>query len=159
MEKYYIEAKNVQAIPVLTVLEEIAVSSLEEVAKDLHYQAEANAKESLICISEVANLDPDTKVKVCCPIHDIDLYYDKEKYKIEVLPRTLVLSTIHLGQYNDLKDVFKTMNEYIIKNKLSTGLPYRMVFYREKRRKERPLLHQPPVNPYVTEVHIPLFDS
>ncbi|MFI3254145.1 MAG: GyrI-like domain-containing protein [Eubacteriales bacterium] len=156
---YQIEVKNVPSIPVLTHIGTVPATTMEVVAFDLHFKAEASNEDSLFCISRYATLDEETEVKLCCPIHSVDLEIDTSKYKIEVLPRCLVLSTIHNGKYNELKDVFKAMNEYIIKNNLTTALPYRMIYHREKRHKERPHLHKIHENEYVTEIQIQILDK
>lgn len=156
---YNIEVKNVPPLPVLTHIGTVPATELENVAYGLHHKAEANRTDSLFCLSRYATLDEDTEVKICCPIHSVDLDISGSQYKIEVLPRCLVLTTIHTGVYNELKDVFKVMNEYIIKNKLTTSLPYRMIYHPEKREKQRPHLHKRHENEYVTEIQIPILDQ
>lgn len=156
---YNIEVKNVPSLLVLTHIGTVPATEMEIVAFDLHFKAQASSEDSLFCISRHATLDEETEVQLCCPIHSVDLNIDESKYKIEVLPRCLVLTAIHNGKYDDLKDVFKSMNEYITKNKLTTALPYRMVYHREKRHKERPHLHKIHENEYVTEIQIQILDQ
>lgn len=157
--EYNIEVKNVAPLMVLTHHGKCSGADIKRIAYELHATANLNEKESLFCLTEVPYLDDSVKVKVCCPIRSVDVKFDKNVHTIEVLPRSLMLSTIHLGEYNDLKDVFKGMNEYIEKNNLHTALPYRMIYHREKRENVRPDVHRKPENEYVTEIQIPLLDQ
>lgn len=157
--EYYIEVKNVPSLLVLTHVNQCPASALEEMAYKLHHIAKASDKDSLFCISQTKSLKEEGEIKICCPIHSIDLEYDMKDFLIEVLPRTLVISTIHKGEYNDLKRVFEGMEEYIKKNKLVTGLPFRMIYHREKRDVDRSDFVTRPINEYVTEIQIPILDQ
>lgn len=149
-----IEVKNVSPLVVFTHFDKRKVSDLEQTSYELCNIAEINTKESLFCIVDQPLLDDDVEVQVCCPIKNVDLVYHEKKYKIQVLPRILVLTTIHHGEYNDLKAVFEEMSRYIEKNNLVTQLPYRVVFHREKREWDRLSVQKKPDRDYVTEVQI-----
>lgn len=154
--KNYIEVKSVPSVIVLTHLEACTAKDLEQMAYRLYGEAEMSDKDSIFCLIDKPYLEGDADVKVCCPISNIDIDYDKEERKIEVLPHSLVLTAVHLGQYNDLKAIFKDMNEYIEKNNLTASLPYRVIFHREKREKEREVPYDKPGKDYVTEIQISL---
>lgn len=165
---YYIEVKNVSPIIVLTHKDTRMATELKDTAYELYYKAKMTNKDSIFCLTEKpylkSDIDDDVKLKVCCPISDIDLEIDKNLYQIEVLPRSLVLTTIHRGDYDDLKPVFEGLFQYIEKNNLTTSTPFRVIFHREKRDWERPdFLIKPvatakPENEYITEIQIPLLD-
>lgn len=155
---YSIELKNVQPLVVLTHLDKRYFSDLEQTSYELYNVAEAGGRESLFCMIEEPRLGDDVEIKVCCPIQSVDLVYHEKKYKIEVLPRALVLSVVHSGEYDQLKPVFEEMFRYIHKNNLNTSIHYRILFHREKREWDRTSPNQRPNADYITEVQIQLFD-
>lgn len=154
-----IEIKNVPPIVALTHLQPRCISQLEQTAYELYNASDATGKESLFCIIDKPYLDKEEDVKMYCPISSLDLVYHEKKYNIEVLPRALVLSTIHLGEYNQLKPVFESMFAYIAKNKLNTSMDYRVIFHSEKREWDRTKLHHKPESDYITEVQIQIYDK
>lgn len=155
--EYEIEIKNVPAAMVFTHLDRRPSLALERTAYELISQAELDPKESIFCLVEQPNLDGD--IQVCCPIHNVDVGFHEKKYKIQVLPRVLVLSAIHYGEYNELKPIFEFMFRYIEKNRLNTSRTYRILFHREKREWDRTKVSRKPAQDYVTEVQIQLFDK
>lgn len=154
--KNYIEVKSVPSVIVLTHLESCSADGLEKMAYQLYGEAEMSEKDSIFCLIDKPYLEGDVEVKVCCPISSVDIDYDKDDRKIEVLPHSLVLTVVHLGEYNDLRGVFKDINEYIEKNNLTVSLPYRVIFHREKREKHRSIPFEKPERDYVTEIQISL---
>lgn len=156
---YKFDVKNVSSLVALTHLEKRTFVDLESTCYELYRAAEATGAESIFCIIEKPTITDDLDVKVYCPINSVDLAFHEKKYKIEVLPRALVLSTVHLGEYNDLKPAFENLFEYINKNNLTTSIQYRVIFHREKRVWDRKKLHHKPETEYVSEVQIQIFDK
>lgn len=163
--EYYIEVKNVAPLIVLTHQEPCTVENLEEKAYALYDVAKKNEKDSLFCLADQPTFTEDTEIRVCCPINSVDLAIDQNTYKMEVLPRCLVISAIHEGKYNDLKDIYKGMHQYVEKNNLTIAKPYRVIFHREKREWVRPeffvksAIDPKPYNEYITEIQIQVLDK
>lgn len=157
--EYNIELKNVPSVVVLTHLKKCTAAEMEKTAYELYSVAEAHGTESLFCVMDQPHLRDEVEVKVCCPISTVDVAYHEKKYKIEVLPRALVLSTIHHGEYNELKPAFEAMFRYIQKNNLTSAMDYRVIFHREKREWDRTSTHKKPETDYITEVQIQIFDK
>lgn len=153
------DVKNVPSVVVLTHLNKRIAGNLEQTAYELCNEAEVSGSESLFCLIEKPHLHDDVEVQVCCPIHDVDLAYHEKKYKIEVLPRQLVLSVVHYGEYNDLKPIFEKMFRYIEKNKLTVSPVHRVLFHREKREWDREKLNKKPAMDYITEIQIQILDK
>lgn len=156
---YDIEVKSVPPTLVLTQHNPSTYAVLKETAYNLSDKAKKNLKGSVFCLSEFPYLKADSMLKVCCPIDKPTFAFDKDKFKVEVIQRTKVVTAIHMGEYNDLEDIFQALHEYIEKNQLTAHKPYRIIFHKEKRAKERPSIFKKPENKYVTEVQIPLFEE
>lgn len=162
--EYYVEVKNVPSLIVLSSMHKCKVAAIDEAVSALYEVGKKNENDSLFCISDQAAFEDDQEISICCPINSIDLVFDRELYKIEVLHRSLMLSIVKPGKYPDLKDVFTGMAQYIEKNKLYTRAPYRIICHREKRAWVRTDLHTSQVTTsrpkyeYVTEVQVPLIN-
>ncbi len=152
------DVKNVPSVVVLTHLDQRKAEELEKTAYELWELTDAKGHESIFCLTLSQHLESDAPVQVCCPVHDLDKSTQKGRYKIEVLPRQLVLSVIHDGEYNDLKDIFTRIYRYIELNKLQTSPLHRVVFHREKREWDRTTPHKKPNMDYITEIQIQLLD-
>lgn len=151
--------KNVPSVVVLTHLSGRTAKDLEQTAYELCNEAEISGSETIFCLVEKPSLLDDVPVQVCCPIRDVDLAYHEKKYEIRVLPRQLVISVIHRGEYNDLKPVFEKMYRYIEKQNLTTSPVHRVAFHREKREWDREKPSKKPATDYITEIQIQILDK
>lgn len=154
-----IQVRNVPSVVALTQLEKRSAYQLRDTAYELWSATEAQGSESIFCVIDKPEFLKNDNVKVYCPINSVDVAYHEKKYKIEVLPRALVLSTVHYGEYNHLKPTFEQMFEYIQKNNLNSSVQYRVIFHREKREWDRTKPQHKPNSDYITELQIQIFDK
>lgn len=156
---YDFEIKGVAPTLVITHQEQCSFVGLKGMAYALNEKGKKRVKGSTMCLLEQPFLKEDSKIQVCCPIIKLDFSLNEEKFKGEVLQRTRVVSTIHQGEYNELETVFTEILSYMAEENLKANLPYRIIFHKEKRAKERKMPFCVPVKQYVTEIQVPILDE
>lgn len=156
--EYEIIRKSVDPCLMFTHVEECQYSALKETAYHLVEKAGKQVNGSVICLCEGVTLQDCSKIKVYCPITKEKFTFDTSKYKIEVLQRTNVISTVHTGEFNDLEEAYSSLQRYITQEQLTSTKPIRIIYHKEKRKKDRIGFFFKNCKKYVTEVQIP-FES
>lgn len=156
---YVIEEKNISPTLVLTHQGGCTLAGLKQTAFSLFEKADKNAKGSVFCLVEQPAMKFDSKLQVCCPIKHSNIPLDETKMKFQVLQRTKVVTTVHTGSYDKLEEAFQSLYQYVEENNLKITTPYRVIYHKEKRERERSGLFRRSEKKYVTEIQIPLMEE
>ncbi|MFI3253703.1 MAG: hypothetical protein R3Y63_05130 [Eubacteriales bacterium] len=158
---YTVTEKNVGPILVVTHLESHSFDTLRKKFFELFDVGKKVLKPngSFFCLCNENSFTRNSVVKLCAPLENSSLEFDKNKYKMEVLQRTNVISTIHQGSYDDLDQAFTALLAYGKEHEKELTLPCRIIFHKEKRKWTRGRFFKRSPKQYITEVQIPLAEK
>lgn len=146
---YKIKRKNLPPTLTLCLSYEYDYKTLGESTEVMRSIAANNSNGQLICLLKELEFEVSrAKFQVCFPVEEADLMqFDQENF--HVLPRVDVVSTIHKGEYKDLKGAFEKIYEYINDKGLTAQLPVRVLH----RRGQGLFLK---TGQYLTEIQVPV---
>lgn len=153
------EIKERQIPPTLTLTHFEEAISVSQTIATLHFEAKNNAKGSFICTMEEPKMEEGSKVQVYCMVENGYSPVDHKHFYYQVLQRCKVVTTIHPGDYHDVRSSFHLLERYIEEHSYEHISGFRVVVHKEKRKWVRNKFFQKSKEQFITEVQILLAEE
>lgn len=153
---YSIEEKKVAPVRVLTTCEKIPFADLIPAVAQLYQAALEESNGSIIILIYQPELAENSMIRPCLPVKTTNAPVDFRKFKYDSLDKADMITTVHLGSYDNLTSTAQFLTEYTVTKQLDVITPIRFVLLQGQ--KQYSFVQQNP-DDYITEIQVPIHVS
>lgn len=148
--EYEIIRKETEAVMAAVLRYEGTYSDVGKHIGELYKAVKNEGKGEPFCCYYDMEYKEVTEIELCVPVKRS---VTSGKVETKIFPEGKVISTIHVGSYEKLKDAYKALLDYAEENKLKLLTPVREIY-----RKGPGMIFKGNENQYVTEILLPYED-